>query len=342
MEHQNAENNISTKSIKTVLELKQLTKTYYGAKDVHALKSVNLNCFNNEIIGLLGDNGAGKTTLMKCVANIIQPTSGEIRLEGMDLRNMNPRDRARSMFFVAEGTRSLWWRLTLEENVRFVCEMMWGNWRSVKNELGSFLELLKLTEKKSVVVGQLSRGQQQKICILLAMVSPSSLIIMDEPTLGLDVSSRQEIAELILLAKKHSAKKTFLISSHDMNFISKVADRVTILKQGAIIADNSFRNLKALMQQKHQIIRIHGKMDELEKEEFSKSFPVKHSEECEDSISFEVPYELQLGNEIIDYLRAHGKMIESMEQHEMDLEKLFLELQTENKSENGGEANEIA
>lgn len=332
----------TTKIHNNVLEINQLTKTYYGKKNVQALKSVNLNCSYNEIIGLLGDNGAGKTTLMKCVANIIQPTSGEIYLNGVNLQNMSQRDKASAMFFVAEGTRSLWWRLTLEENIRFVSEMMWGNWQSVKNELTPLLKLLKMTEKKDTVVGQLSRGQQQKICILLAMLSPTSLIIMDEPTLGLDVSSRQEIAELILLAKLHSSKKTFLISSHDMSFISKVAERVMILKHGEIIADSSFRDLKTLMQKKQQRICIHGKMDKVEKEEFGKFFPVTLTEETENNISFEVSYELHLVNKIVDYLRAHEKMIESMEKQEMDLEKLFLELQMENTKEKQGGKNETA
>ncbi|WP_425448404.1 ATP-binding cassette domain-containing protein [Dethiothermospora halolimnae] len=307
--------------------LKELSKTYKGKVDNIALKETSVCYHENQIIGLLGDNGAGKTTLLKSIINIVYPTKGTIYFNSKNLQTMRSKEKAKLVFFVAEGTRSLWWRLTVIENIRFMCQMMWGNWDSVKSSLDSYLEVFGLTDKKDVLVGKLSRGQQQKVCILLAVVSDSPLVIMDEPTLGLDVSSRQEIAEMILAAKHKSKTKTFIISSHDMDFVAKVADRISILKEGKLIANGTIAELQDLLQRKYTRFSI---MDELNDEQarFLRSeFDIKKINKENGKLFLEVYDDLSLKNKIIDYLRNQGIYIESIQEHDGSLESLFVELQ---------------
>lgn len=309
------------------LSINELSKKYLRNIEDYALKDFSINYKENQIIGLLGDNGAGKTTLLKCITDLVYPTQGTILMNSEDLQRMSSHKRNKSIFFVAEGTRSLWWRLTVVENIKFVCQMKWGNWDKVKECLDSYLETMNLLEKKNVLVGKLSRGQQQKVCLLLAIVSESNLIIMDEPTLGLDVSTKQEIVELILEVKQKTASKIFIISSHDMDFISKVADRISILKNGKLIADGTIAELGEIIQNRYTSFEI---LDELNKEKLEslcKCFEVKNIHKVNGTCTFESEGDVIANNNIIDFLRNQNIHIISINQHEMNLERLYTELQ---------------
>lgn len=308
--------------------IKNLTKTYTNNLEQCALKDFSIFYEENQIVGLLGDNGAGKTTLLKCIIGLIYPTKGSIYLDSENLQKTSNRKRNKSIFFVAEGTRSLWWRLTVTENIKFVCQMMWGNWNAVMEKLDYYLETFNLLDKKDVLVGKLSRGQQQKVCLLLAVLADSKLIILDEPTLGLDVSSKQEIVKLILTAKEKSDSKIFLISSHDMDFISKVADRISIIKEGKLIADGSIQELKKVIKSKYTYFEV---MNQLSDEQLAslKKFKVKNGYVVNGMYTFEINGNLLIKNKMIDYLRQQNIQINSIEDRDMNLERLYIELQNE-------------
>lgn len=309
--------------------IKNLTKTYTNDLEHCALKDFSILYEENQIIGLLGDNGAGKTTLLKCIIDLVYPTKGSICLDSENLHTMSNRKKNRSIFFVAEGTRSLWWRLTVTENIKFVCQMMWGNWNTVKDKLDYYLEAFNLLDKKDVLVGKLSRGQQQKVCLLLAVLADSKLIIMDEPTLGLDVSSKQEMVELILTAKEKSNSKIFLISSHDMDFISKVADRISIIKEGKLIADGSIQELKEVIKSKYTYFEVMGQLSDEQLASLNENFKVKNGYIVNGMYTFEIDGDILIKNKMIDYLRQQNIQINTVEEHDMNLEKLYIELQNE-------------
>ncbi len=307
--------------------VKALSKTYKGRTDNEALKETTFHYKENQIIGLLGDNGAGKTTLLKSIINIVYPTNGTILLNSKCLHKMKNREKAKSVFFVAEGTRSLWWRLTVSENIKFICQMMWGNWKTVKLNINKYLEVFDLKDKKDTLVGELSRGQQQKVCILLAVVAASPLIIMDEPTLGLDVKSRQEIADMIITAKNNSKEKTFIISSHDMEFVAKVADRVSVLKEGSLIADGTIDELKSLIQKNYTSFRVVGPLSKIQIPKLKDAYAAKKIRLENGNSRFEISDNRLLKNNVIDYLRKENICIESIQDHSGNLESLFVELQ---------------
>lgn len=309
------------------LLVKGLSKIYKGKEDTYALKETSFHYGENQIIGLLGDNGAGKTTLLKSIIDIVHPTTGSISLNGQDLRSMTCYDKTQSVFFVAEGTRSLWWRLTVKENIKFICQMKWGNWHKVKNGFDGYLKIFKLLEKKDTLVGELSRGQQQKVCLLLAVVAESPLIIMDEPTLGLDVSSRQEIADMILAAKEKSKKKIFIISSHDMAFVAKVADRVSVLKDGHLIADGTIKDLKKLLDTNYISFELTDILSDTQIKKLKKDFSVETIRVNSGKCTFDIADDESKKNSIIDYLRSESVNIASIKARSGDLESLFAELQ---------------
>lgn len=220
--------------------------------------------------------------------------------------------------------------MTVKENIKFICQMMWNNWNEVKDRLDYYLEAFNLMDKKDTLVGKLSRGQQQKVCLLLAVLADSKLIILDEPTLGLDVSSKQEIVELILTAKEESKSKIFLISSHDMDFISKIADRITIIKEGRLIADGSIDDLKTLISSKYTHYEVAEQLSKEQIDSLSANFNVKNFQVINGINTFELESDIAKKNELIDYLRQQTIQIVTIEEHDMNLEKLYLELQNEN------------
>lgn len=307
--------------------IKELTKAYTKDLDNCALNNFSIVYEQNQIIGLLGNNGAGKTTLLKCIIDLVYPTKGSIYLDSENLQKICNQKKNRLVFFVAEGTRSLWWRMTVKENIKFVCQMMWNNWNEVKDRLDYYLEAFNLLDKKDALVGNISRGQQQKVCLLLAVLADSKLIILDEPTLGLDVSSKQEMVELILTAKEESKSKIFLISSHDMDFISKIADRITIIKDGKLIADGSIDELKALISRRYTYYEVSGQLSRDQVDLLRNNYDIKNLKVNNGMTTFELDSDLTKKNELIDYLRQQNIQIMTIEEHDMNLEKLYLELQ---------------
>lgn len=309
--------------------IKGLTKAYTKDLDKCALKDFSIVYEENQIVGLLGDNGAGKTTLLKCIIDLVYPTSGSIYLDSEDMQKLSNSKKNKLVFFVAEGTRSLWWRMTVKENIKFISQMMWENWNKIEDKLDYYLEAFNLLDKKDVLVSKLSRGQQQKVCLLLAVLADSKLIIMDEPTLGLDVSSRQEMVELILTAKEESKSKIFLISSHDMDFISKVADRITVIKEGRLIADGSIEEIKTYITSKYTSFQIEGPVDDEYISYMKENYNIKNAQVVNGMYIFEADSDVETKNNLIDYLRQHNIRILTIEEHDMNLERLYIELQNE-------------
>lgn len=306
------------------LKISKLAKNYGTADNYIGLKEIDLECKPGEIIGMLGENGAGKTTMLKCVAGIVEPTGGNVYLDDENLLKMNVAKRNEQVFYVAEGTRSLWWRLTLKENIEFVCQMMWGNFGEVEKELDKYLELFNLSEKKNTLVGELSRGQQQKILILLSIISKAKIIIMDEPTLGVDVSSKKDIIDKLLMTQNYAKEKIYLISSHDMDFISKIADRVAILKKGQLIAFETVENIKDNYFQAYFEIHSETMNDEIRTSLESK-YPAQVIEK--DGKYIIKTKENKTAIEIITYLAEKGILVQSMGKNDISLEDLFIQIQ---------------
>ncbi len=212
-----------------------------GPDSITAVDDVTFEIETGSIVGLLGPNGAGKTTLIKSILGMIVPDEGKVKLHGIDLFD-RPREAYAHVDAMLEGARNDYWRLTVRENLRYFTTVSGVDPDSVSERHDRLLEKLGLTEKADVPVRELSRGMKQKVSLASVLAGGVSVVFLDEPTLGLDVeSSRTLERELRRLAEEESL--TVVLSSHDMDVVETVCDRVLIMSDGQIIADDTVEEL---------------------------------------------------------------------------------------------------
>ncbi|WP_218644820.1 ABC transporter ATP-binding protein [Natronomonas gomsonensis] len=219
-----------------------LTKRFgTGADSVLAVDNVSFEVETGSVVGLLGPNGAGKTTLIKSVLGMIVPDEGSVRIGGIDVAE-RPKAAYANVDAMLEGARNDYWRLTVRENLRYFATVSGVDPDSVTDRHDRLLERLDLAEWADTPVRKLSRGMKQKVSLASVLAGGADVVFLDEPTLGLDVeSSRTLQRELRRLAEEDGL--TVLISSHDMGVIETVCDRVLVMSEGRIVADDSVDSL---------------------------------------------------------------------------------------------------
>jgi len=224
------------------IEVRGLRKTFhtlapFRRRETVALDGVSFTVPPFQVTAFLGPNGAGKTTTIKVILGLVLPDQGEVRVEPPGV----------AMGVLLEGVRNLYWRLTALENLIYF-GVLRGLSRSQAQSRG--MELLSdfdLAGHAHRPVSTLSRGMQQKVALAVALVNDPPLLLLDEPTLGLDISSALAIrARLIQLAEQEG--KTILITTHQMDVAEAVADRVVIINHGRVVAEERVDELKRLFQ----------------------------------------------------------------------------------------------
>ena len=212
-----------------------------GPEAVTAVDGVSFDIERGSVVGLLGPNGAGKTTLIKSVLGMVVPDEGDVRVGGVDAR-ASPRAAYADVDAMLEGARNDYWRLTVRENLRYFATVSGVNPDSVAARHDRLLDRLDLTAKADVAVRDLSRGMKQKVSLASVLAGGASVVFLDEPTLGLDVeSSRTLQRELRRLVAEEDL--TVVLSSHDMDVVERVCDRVIIMADGRVVADDSVESL---------------------------------------------------------------------------------------------------
>jgi len=215
-----------------------LRKTFgSGPEAVTAVDGVSVDIERGSVVGLLGPNGAGKTTLIKSVLGMVVPDEGNVHIGGVDAR-ASPRAAYADVDAMLEGARNDYWRLTVRENLRYFATISGVDPDSVAARHDRLLDRLDLTAKADVAVRELSRGMKQKVSLASVLAGGASVVFLDEPTLGLDVeSSRTLQRELRRLVAEEDL--TVILSSHDMDVVERVCDRVIIMADGRVVADDS-------------------------------------------------------------------------------------------------------
>jgi ABC-2 type transport system ATP-binding protein len=216
-----------------VLEAHHLQKTYrQGGREVRAVVDVSLTLAAGEILAFLGPNGAGKTTTIKLIAGLIQPDAGTVRILGRD-PHRDPGTLAQ-VGAVLEGNRNLYWRLTPLQNLEYFGVLRGLPPRTARQRGLELLETFGLQEKQDVAVQTLSRGMQQKVAIAVALLHQPALLLLDEPTLGLDVESAQAVKSLI--RQIAASGRAILLTTHQLDIAEALSDQVAVIRQGVIIA----------------------------------------------------------------------------------------------------------
>jgi len=208
-----------------------------GEGSVLAVDDVSLTVDRGAVVGLLGPNGAGKTTLIKSILGTVLPDAGAIRLFGTDVR-ADPRTAYANVDAMLEGARNDYWRLTVRENLRYFATIGGVDPDSVAARHDRLLDRLGLADEADTPVRDLSRGMKQKVSLASVLAGGASLVFLDEPTLGLDVESARVLRrEIRRLAREEGL--TVLLSTHDMPTVEAVCDRVVLLADGRIVADDA-------------------------------------------------------------------------------------------------------
>ncbi|MGB3653525.1 MAG: ABC transporter ATP-binding protein [Rivularia sp. (in: cyanobacteria)] len=216
------------------LEACNLKKTYRLKKQiVAAVKNVSLNIGFGEVVAFLGPNGAGKTTSIKMMAGLIKPDAGWTKISGIN-PHQNP-NALENLGAVLEGNRNVYWRLTPQENLEYF-GVLKGLTHSQARKSGiALLEKFGLQQKRRTAVQQLSRGMQQKLAFAVALVHQPQVLLLDEPTLGLDVEATEDVK--ILIREIAASGCAILLTTHQLDIAEQLADRIAIIQRGEIITE---------------------------------------------------------------------------------------------------------
>lgn len=223
-----------------ILEAQNLRKFYkQGGQVAEVVRGVSLGLDPGEVLAFLGPNGAGKTTTIKMIAGLLEPDGGEVRILGI-----NPHRRPialREVGAVLEGSRNLYWRLTPMENLVYFGVLRGLTRRRAKVRADELLAQFELEHKRNVAVQTLSRGMQQKIAIAVALVHEPRLLLLDEPTLGLDVEATEAVK--LQIRAIAAAGRGVLLTTHQLEVAEALSDRVAIIRDGGLIAEASTKEL---------------------------------------------------------------------------------------------------
>lgn len=241
-----------------MLEVKKLTKTYGENKSV---ADISFSIGEGETVGLLGPNGAGKSTTMKMLTGYLTPTAGTVLINGVDVSE-NPMEARKYVGYLPE-IPPLYVDMTVTEHLEFVCSLRQIAREQVKAEIEKVCGELNILHVSERLIKNLSKGYRQRVGFAAALIGSPKLLILDEPTVGLDPSQIVEIRNLIL---KLSGKITIIISSHILSEISSVCSRIIMLNKGKIVADGSPKQIEADYSEQSRIeVEIKGDLEEAER-----------------------------------------------------------------------------
>ncbi len=218
-----------------MIEVENLTK-YYG--DRPAIDNITFRVEKGEILGFLGPNGAGKTTTMRILAGFFPPTSGIARVAGYDVVN-NSIDVRRRIGYMPE-TIPLYKDMRVKEYLEFVAEVKGVPRKRRKSKIEKAMKECGTTEVYHRLIGKLSKGFQQRVGLAQALLHDPEVLILDEPTIGLDPKQIIEIRQLI---KSLAGERTIILSTHILPEVSMTCQRVIIINEGKIIAMDTPENL---------------------------------------------------------------------------------------------------
>lgn len=228
-----------------VIEVKNVTKKY---GTIVAVDNISFDVKDGEIVGFLGPNGAGKSTTMNMITGFIEPTNGQIVINGNDI-SRKPKKAKKDIGYMPENV-PLYYELTAREFVKYMAELKMVKRDIRKQEVDRVIKEVGLEEVQNKLIRNLSRGYKQRVSLAGALIGNPDVIILDEPTVGLDPKQITEIRSLI---KKLGRKHTVILSSHILSEISQICERVIIINKGKIIAIDTPENLEKATKEKNNI-----------------------------------------------------------------------------------------
>ena len=307
-----------------MIEVKNVTKKY---GNFTAVDNITFTVNDGEVVGLLGQNGAGKSTTMNMITGFIEPTEGSIIVNGFDI--MKKSLKAKKQIGYMPENVPLYSELTVKEFVSYMAELKLVGRKERKQEVENVIKETGLEEVKNKLIRNLSRGYKQRVSMAGALVGNPEVLILDEPTVGLDPKQIIEIRNLIKnLGKKH----TVILSSHILSEISQICERVVILNKGKIVAIDTPENLEEKTKEQNilfvtvedkeeKMSSLKEKITDIEKLEM-----IKDNEDGTKQYKIVSKSEKDIRKALFDVLPKEGITIFELKKAETSLEDAFIKL----------------
>jgi len=293
------------------IEVHNISKSY---NDQQALKNVSFKIGNGEIVGFLGPNGAGKSTLMKILTGYITPSEGSAKVEDLDVID-NKIEIQKKVGYLPEHN-PLYLEMFVREYLNYSATV-----HSIdKKEVEKVITITGLTPEANKKIGSLSKGFRQRVGLANALLHHPNVLILDEPTTGLDPNQLIEIRELI---KSIGKEKTIFLSTHIMQEVEAICDRVIIIKKGEIIADKKLEDLKS---SKEQIIEVEFdyRIEEVAFKNLSRLEKAENKAGFVYWLYFNTDEDMR--SQVFDFAQENGLKILQLHQKHKNLEELFIKL----------------
>mgnify|MGYP002068966769 FL=1 len=318
-----------------MIELKNVTKKYNNFK---AIDDISFKIEEGEIVGFLGPNGAGKSTTMSIITGYIEPTKGKIIVNGYDI-SQKAKQAKRQIGYMPENV-PLYSELTVKEFIAYMADLKLVKRKEKKSEIERVLKQTGLTEVKSKLIRNLSRGYKQRVSLAGALIGNPPILILDEPTVGLDPKQVTEIRNLIKSLKE---KHTILISSHILSEINQMCNKIIIINNGKIVKIDKTENIEAETQNnnsdtKELIITVEEQNIELpeiaKKIKAIKSITLINQNDNEKNYSIHYEGNEEIRKDLLKMCIDKDINIIEIKKKEISLEDAFLKIIDETASDN--------
>ena len=308
------------------ISVQNLTKEYgTGESRVKAVDGISFDIEPGTVVGLLGPNGAGKTTTIKMLLGLVTPTAGRVQIAEEDIVQ-NQHEIYNHVGAMLEGARNIYWRLTVRENLAFFAQLCGFRLTDVQERHQQLIEQFDLAEKADEPVSSLSRGMKQRASLICTLSRQTEIVLLDEPTLGLDLENSIELRrEIRRLAEREAM--TVVLSSHDMDLVEAICDRIIVMHEGTVIADDNVENLVDIFQVQSYRVIVESPFPERLRAELNRTYETHNWTQSTEHVQFDVV--LQSGSAFYDFisaLQAADVTLLSARSLESDLGDVFLEL----------------
>ena len=307
-----------------MIEIKNVTKKY---PNITAVDHINFEVKDGEVVGFLGPNGAGKSTTMNMITGFIEPTEGQIIVNGFDI-SKKPKKAKKQIGYMPEGT-PLYTELTVKEFVNYMAELKGVKAKQRKEMVKRILNEVGLENVENKIIRNLSRGYKQRVSMAGALVGDPDVIILDEPTVGLDP---KQITEIRTLIKELGKKHTVILSSHILSEVSQICERVVIINHGKIVAIDTPENLENKTKEKNTIlVTVEDPKENIKniKEQITEISEVKFIKDNEDGTKqygISSSGETDLRKRLFEVLPKQEITIFELKKSESTLEDAFIKL----------------
>jgi ABC-2 type transport system ATP-binding protein len=295
------------------IEVKNLFK-YYG--DQAAVRDISFTINDGEIVGFLGPNGAGKSTTMKILTGFINASSGDVKVCGLPV-DVDSLDTRQLIGYLPEHN-PLYLDMYVKEYLEFVGKIY--KIKKVKERVNEMIKAVGLEVEQNKKIGALSKGYRQRVGLAAAIIHDPQVLILDEPTSGLDPNQLVEIRELI---RQIGKSKTVMLSTHIMQEVEAICDRVIIINKGQIVADNTAHELQ--MDQSHQTVYVEFEGN-VSKSLLTKLNHIRKVEKVNEGWLLETTDDVDLRKVIAQFAQQNGFLVLTLKTEERTLEEVFKEL----------------